>query len=462
MSENWFALAAGAVVLVLVAAGGAAVLADDPDAEVWSPPTPDIDEDEMATEAGTATVNGDDYDSLQAALDAAEPGDRVTVAGVFTERVTIDTPHLEVVADDGADAVPVIDGGGSETVVSVDAPNVTLQGLWLTDSGLDRSEEDAGTVLYGANATVDDVTITDSLFGVWVHDVADATIVNTTVVGPGDVPVSERGNGIHLYSADDAEVRHNDLTQVRDGIYYQWSSGVLAEENRMWDLRYGVHYMYSDDNRLVGNLAFDNDVGFALMISENITVADNVAIDNGGSSGHGILVKDVDHSTITGNDLVNNERGLYVYNAHDNAFTDNLLLENDQGIHFTAGSSGETVVNNSFIHNERAAFTTTVSDQIAWNDSSGGNYWGDARTVDLDGDGTGEVRHQPTGVVEQLVHQHPEVAVFTESPAFDAVRLAESSFPVIETPGVVDHRPLAAPPQDHWRSYFDRHPEDLL
>ncbi|MDZ5812956.1 nitrous oxide reductase family maturation protein NosD, partial [Halorubrum sp. AD140] len=37
---------------------------------------------------------------------------------------------------------------------------------------------------------------------------------------------------------------------------------------------------------------------------------------------------------------------------------------------------------------------------------------------------------------------------FADSPAFDAIRLVEGRFPAVETPGIVDHRPIAEPTRD--------------
>lgn len=456
MRTVWFAVAGGVVLVTILAVGAVGLVVSDGESEVWSPPEPSVYHYETPSADGVATVGGESFDRLQAAVEAADPGDEVVLTGTFTERVTIDTPDIKVRTADDAERSAKIEGGGIDTVITIDAPDVTVSDVWISDSGLDRSQSDAGMLVNGSRATIERVQITDSLFGVWIDGASDVTIHNSTIVGDPTIPLQERGNGIHLWEADGAVLEGNDITQARDGIYFQWSSSVHAEGNRLWSLRYGVHYMYSDDNVLLDNLAFDNDVGFALMVSENLTVAENIAIDNRGPSSHGILVKDIDDSVLRGNEVVNNGQGLFVYNAHGNLFEENLILANDIGVQFTAGSSGEEVVGNSFINNELDLLSTVVVEQRAWNDTIRGNYWSDASVVDLDGDGTGEIRHQPAGIVEQLVYERPETAVFAESPAFDAVRLAESSFPIIETPGIVDHRPLTEPIHDHWRTYYER------
>ncbi|RQH02494.1 nitrous oxide reductase family maturation protein NosD [Natrarchaeobius oligotrophus] len=455
--ESWFVAAAAVVLVVslIAAAVAAADGTDDRDATVdgWTPEIGDVHDADPPEGVGVATVDDREFDSVQAAADAAEPGETILLEGSFEERVTIETADVALRASDGGAA---IDGGGEGTVVRVAAENVTLDGVWVRESGHERSNEDAGVLVEGSGSTLSDVRITETTYGVWIGEAEDVTVSNATIVGRADVPESERGNGVHLDRADGADLRDNRITTVRDGIYFSWSERVVASGNAMWELRYGVHYMYSDDNRLEENVAFDNDVGFALMVSSNLTVVDNVAVNNDGPSGQGILVKEVDRSEIRDNAVVANRNGFYVYNAHGNEIVDNLVLENAVGIQFTAGSSDERVVGNSFVANGQSAYAPT-NEQIHWNDSERGNYWSDARSLDLDGDGTSEVRHRPAGTVERLVHDRPQAAVFAESPAFDAVRAAESSFPVLESPGVVDHRPLAEPPHDEWRDYYADH-----
>ncbi|WP_049928650.1 nitrous oxide reductase family maturation protein NosD [Halopiger goleimassiliensis] len=457
MTERYFA-ALAAVVLVASLAGAAVAATEDSSGERrvegWSPDVPDVHDVEEPAGDGVATVGDREFDSVQAAVDAAEPGETIVLEGRFDERVTVDTPGvtLEAVERDAA----VIDGGEEGTVVEVVADDVTVEGVWIRNSGYDKNVDDSGVLVNGSSATLSELRLTEIAFGIWIGSVDDVTVEDSRIAGREDVQTVQRGNGIHLWETTDAELRNNSITTVRDGIYYQWAEGIHAAENAMWDMRYGVHYMYSNDNVLEGNVAFDNDVGYALMVSYDLTMRGNVAVNNDGTSGHGILLKDVEDSEIVGNELVGNDNGLYVYNAQDNRLTDNLLLENAVGVHITAGSSGELVTGNSFLGNDEAAFAETTS-QTSWNGTERGNYWADARTVDLDEDGIGDTRYRPAGAVERLTHEHPQAAVFAESPAFDAVRLAESSFPVVESPGIVDQRPLAEPPHDNWRDYYADH-----
>lgn len=398
---------------------------------------------------GTATVSGTSFASAQAAIDAAETGDTVVLDGRFDERVNASVDGLRLIAsEDGA----VIDGGDEGRVLTVSGENVTVSDIWIRGSGSDLSNEDAGVFVDGADARIETVRITDTAYGIWVDGVDDVMIEDVRIDGREDVyPVTERGNGIHLYETRGTVVRDSEITNSRDGIYFSWSTDVLAENNTLRQTRYGVHYMYSDNNHLVDNIAVDNGVGYALMVSDELTVRNNTALRSDDTSGHGILARDIEDSTITGNHLVANHDGMYMHNAQNNRVVDNLLYRNAVGIHSSADSESEVVAENSFVRNDRAA-RTPRNTLVAWNGTDRGNYWSGAQSVDRSGDGVSEIRHRPVGLVENLVAEHPQAAVFVNSPAFEAVRLAESSFPVIEASGIIDARPLSEPNHD-WRAY---------
>lgn len=443
------------VVFVGAAVGVAAVPGADSPSKAVSVDAqlPELESPEPVTDEGIATLDGTEYDTIQAAADAAEPGATVRLSGRFDEQVRVDTPNLTLVVADGQRAV--IDGGGEGDVLTIDAPGVTVEELWVRNSGWNANTEDAGIFVNSSDARLDSLRLTDVTFGVWVNGVDRVTVTDSTISGrPSVESRTDRGNGIHLWETEDTVVRGNNVTSLRDGIYFSWAEGVEAADNRLWNLRYGVHYMYSNDNLLSDNLAVDNDVGYALMVSERLELRNNTAVDNRGQSGHGIMIKDIENTTISGSVLADNDNGVFMSNSQDIRVVSNLVLENGIGIHATAGSTGETVRKNSFVHNDMQAFTTR-NDIVAWNGSGSGNYWSDARTVDRTADGVSEIRHRPAGAVERLLHDNPQAAVFTESPAFAAVRMAEDSFPIVESPGIIDHHPLVDSPHDYQQYYGD-------
>ncbi|WP_254545746.1 nitrous oxide reductase family maturation protein NosD [Halomarina pelagica] len=454
-TERWFAVVAVAVLV----ASGAAVAAGPTQARsganvAFDPPVPDEYSFDEPAAPGRATVDGRSFDSVQEAVDSAEPGDTVRLRGRFDEDVVVNASNLTLVSEPGQ--LALIDGTATGDVLTLNGENVTVRRVWVRNSGFDPAGNDAGIWVNGTGARIVDSRVTAITFGIWIDGVDGVVIENNTIVGRESVrPLSYRGNGIQVWKTEDSLIADNRITDVRDGVYFSWASNVTARNNAMWDLRYGVHYMYSDDCRLANNTAFDNDVGYALMLSENIRVANNTAVNNTGTSGHGILLKRIDHSVVEGNEVVANGNGLYVFNSVNNTIAGNLVLENRVGIYLTAGSVDERVYGNSFINNGRAV-RALVGELATWNASDRGNYWSDARRSDVDHDGVNEIRHRPAGLVDYLVYQHPQATVFASSPAFDALRRAESAFPVIDAPGVVDYHPLADPPHDDWRRYYAR------
>lgn len=446
-----------AVVFLVLSATVVVTASGDVETPDARPPGVDVPAEydfDLPTEPGVATVNGREYASVQTAIDAAEAGDTVWLSGRFDEQVVVSASNVTLASRPGSMAV--IDGPGEDDVLTIDGDHVTIERVWVRDSGYDAEGNDAGIWVNSTGARIVDSRVTAVTFGIWIDGVNGVSLTNNTIVGREEVrPLSYRGNGIQLWRTTNTVVEDNRITDVRDGIYFSWAEGVLARSNVMWDLRYGVHFMYSDNSRLIDNVAFDNDVGYALMISDRLTLINNTAVNNAGTSGHGILLKEIDHTTIQDNHLVGNRNGLFVYNSVNNTIASNLVAGNDVGVQLKAGSGDVQVHGNSFIDNGLPVLAVT-SKQVAWNATGRGNYWSGARTVDRDRDGVSEIRYKPTGLVELVIRRHPRAAAFAHSPAFDAVRAAESSFPVVRSPGVVDHYPLADPPHDNWRRYYVR------
>jgi len=459
-------LAAVAGVLLVAAAGTVVAVPTDAaptgDDVAFDVGVPDAYDFEAVDEPGVATVDGEEFGALGPALDAADPGDTVELRGRFDPEATVvvETPNVTIRgatrtgASGEGGSMPVVDGAGEGDVLALNATGVTLDGLWVRNAGYATEDNDAAVWVDGAGVTVRDSRITDTTFGIWVDSVADARLVDNTVVGRDGIESrTDRGNGIQLYETADAYVADNRITDARDGVYYSWADGVTARNNTLWDLRYGVHYMYSNDCRLVNNTAVGNDAGYALMLSEGLAIRNNTAVNNTGQSGHGILLKSIDHTTVRNNHVVGNENGLFVYNSLDNEIAYNLVAGNGAGVHLSAGSVRESVHHNTFARN-RVQVRADVGARVVWNESAG-NYWAGAGVRDVDGDGISETRYRPAGMVQHLTDEHPAASVFTGSPAFEVVRLAERTLPVVEAPGVVDRRPLVEPPHD-WRDYYDR------
>jgi nitrous oxidase accessory protein len=77
---------------------------------------------------------------LQAMIDATPAGATLTIGpGSYTGRLTISRPITIV-----GEGYPIIDAAGTGTVITVNAPDVTIQGLIIRGSGSSHDHEDAG------------------------------------------------------------------------------------------------------------------------------------------------------------------------------------------------------------------------------------------------------------------------------------------------------------------------------
>lgn len=382
---------------------------------------------------------------LAAALREAPPGAVLELApGRYEGGVVIEKPL--VIRGQGADGGSVIDGGGSGRVVTIDAPDVILQGVTVRGSGISLFDEDAGVYLTknAAGAVVEDNFLTENLIGVAVKGATDAIVRRNRIHGRRDLRMSERGNAIYVWNAPGAEVVENDVRFGRDGIFVTTSRENRFVGNTFRDLRFAVHYMYTQSSEVVGNTSSGNHVGYALMYSKNIEARDNLSK---GDRDHGLLLNYVNNSSIEGNAVVDGgEKCVFIYNSNVNDFSGNWFEGCDIGIHFTAGSERNEMTGNAFVGN-RTQVKYVGTRHLDWSASGRGQYWSDNPAFDLDGDGLADRAYRPNDMVDQVVWAHPVAKLLLNGPAVTVLRYAQTQLPALHPGGVVDTAPLMRPPE---------------
>lgn len=398
---------------------------------------------------GKDLIVGDEgFKSILDALDSSTDGDRILIkTGVYRERLRINkSVSLEAVGE------VVVDGGGEGSVIVVSVEGVTIKGLTITGSGVNLVREDSCIFLEknSNNAVIEGNVLRNCTFGVWVNGAFNVTITGNRISGRAYLPSPRRGNGIHLWDADNARVNNNIITESRDGIYISVSEGTILKNNTIFNLRYGVHYMYSDNCVVENIVSYNNRAGLAPMFSKNLVIKGNRAWNN---TQYGILLRDVESSLIRGNHVGENGVGIFLYNSLYNEITDNLVMGNRIGAHVWAGTKKNMVFNNTFIGNEKQIKYVGVFDQ-EWSFEGKGNYWSDYTGWDADGDGIGDIQYRSVDLVQRLVWKYPLMKLLMNSPMIQGIRIAESRFPVIQAPSVVDSYPLMKPLHD-WRRYVE-------
>jgi nitrous oxidase accessory protein len=373
---------------------------------------------------------------LQDAIEQASPGDSLILqAGIHAGPVVIDRP-LSLLGKSGG----IIDGQGVGRVVTVAAPDVTLRGLTIRNSGDSLATEDSGVFVTpeGDRALVEENLLEGNLIGVYLKGPDDARVRNNKIIGSKNPHVNDRGNGVQLWNTPGSIVEGNDISFGRDGIFVTTSRNNVFSGNVLRDLRFAVHYMYTNDSTVRDNDSRGNHVGYALMYSSGLNIQNNVSDQD---RDRGLFLNYANDSVISGNRVVGAEKCFFIYNANMNQISDNYFSSCDIGIHFTAGSEGNDVHGNAFVEN-RTQVKYVGTRYIEWSLDGRGNYWSDNPAFDLDDNGIADQPYRPNDMVDHLVWRHPLAKLLLNSPAMQVLRWAQSEFPSLHPGGVTDSAPL--------------------
>jgi nitrous oxidase accessory protein len=390
-------------------------------------------------------------DNLQRVLDESSNGDIIKLApGRYVGNFVVNH-QLTLSGKKGA----IIDANGQGHAVLLKNSNITIENLQIENWGHNLTDENAG--IYSAtkaeNITIKNNKLTGDGFGIWLHKINHAKVINNTVQGNINIRSADRGNGIQISSIENAHIFGNETSGVRDGIYVIASKNNLIEGNTMHHLRYGIHYMYSYDNSVINNTAYSTRAGYALMSSRRLIIKGNKTTD---SEDYGFLLNFITESTFENNDikgvwtkpenkvLGRDGKGLFVYNSGYNTIKNNRVDTAEIGIHLTAGSENIKIYGNSFINNPVQVKYVSNKKQ-EWSFEGRGNYWSNYLGWDMNGDNIGDVIFEPNDGIDQLIWQYPEMKMIMDSPVVLILRWIQKEFPVLKPPGVKDSFPLMQP-----------------
>lgn len=384
-------------------------------------------------------------EDLQAMIDAAEPGDvLVLTSGTYDGNVVIDKP-LEL----RGEGWPVVDGHGEGNVIEVYAPDVTITGLVIANTGTSLDQENAGVSADGERVSIVGNRFENVLFGVFLRGAHDSYVADN-VIGAADFELGRRGDGIRLWESSRTVVERNIVDGGRDTVLW-FSDDLVLRDNRVTNGRYGIHFMYSDGALVERNYLGGNSVGGFLMYSHNLTLRDNLITGSQGPSGYGIGLKDMDGATITGNHIMSNRIGVYFDNSpatpgisHD--ISNNLFAYNETGVMFLPSVRGNVLSGNAFVDNGEQVGVQGKGDFYGNNVftvGETGNHWSDFAGYDADGDGVGDVFYESADLFSTLTDKNPELHFFDATPASEAIDLAGKMFPAFQPrPKLTDTAPI--------------------
>ncbi|MYM81320.1 nitrous oxide reductase family maturation protein NosD [Duganella sp. FT50W] len=386
--------------------------------------------------------------SINAAIARAQAGDTLLIAaGTYNEHLLIDKPLTLQ-----GQGHPAISGQRQGDTIRITAPDVTLTGLIVRDSGADLTAQNAGiTILPGAHRVhISACQLVANLFGIWLQGVDDARLTNNIITGRRDLQSAQRGNGIQVYDTRGVRVIGNEISTTRDGIYVDVSRDAEFRHNRIHHVRYGTHYMNTNHSTWEDNEVYLNRAGLALMEVRSLTVRRNIAW---GNTDHGIMLRTIQDSVIEDNVVAGNDRGFFVYDAEYNILRGNLVINNRTGVHLSAGSSNNEVDGNDFIGNQEQVRFVAARD-VEWGKRQG-NYWSNYNGWDQNADGRGDVPYEANDLVDRLNWQYPLLKMLSASPALQTLRFAARQFPLLRAPSVLDRHPRMRPISQNWKKWND-------
>jgi len=381
--------------------------------------------------------------ALQEWISSAPPGAILRVPpGVYHGPIVIDKP-LTLLGDGQA----VLDGLGRGTVVHIIAPDVTVKGFVIKNSGRSLAHEDSGILVEAPRARIEENELSDVLFGIYLKN-APGSIIRANRVRGLDVPEAERGDALRLWYSSDVLIEGNQTYNARDAIIW-YSARVTVRANRFQGGRYGVHLMYCKEITIESNLLSKNFVGVYAMYTQNLTLRQNLSLGHRGPSGYGIGLKDTDNAQIVENVIADNSVGAFIDNSPSESnssvlFRRNLFAYNETAVLMFPSVRGDVFTENSFIENFEQVGIAGGGEPHgnSWTQ----NYWGDYLGYDADNDGIGDLVYKSERLFEHLIDRHPQLRLFLYSPAIQALEFAARALPIFKPqPKLTDPRPLMAP-----------------
>jgi len=387
-----------------------------------------------------------EYHDVSAALKKAKNGDIVEVgAGEYRERIGI----TKSVRLRGVGNPVLVNNGG--VFILITAKGAQVEGFTIKDESTVSDVTSAGVyIAKGADgAVVRNNRFLNAMHAIWSVSARGIIVEHNIIEGKKNLERNYRGNGIYLTDSQEATLTENTMDYCRDGIYLEVTHDGRIIGNEVQHSRYGIHTMWADRSVFTRNKVTENLVGMAVMYSKHSVVTDNVAA---GNQTHGLLLNQTTRSTIEGNTMVGNTKGVFFYNSVFNTLVSNLIMNNSLGLHNTGGSMDNIVEKNSFINNE-----VQVKFIAGRNQRWDGNYWSDYLGWDMKGTGVGDQPYESNTVVDHIFWRYPAAKLLYASASFQALWVLEKQFPLLKVPRVMDTKPAMLPPHKDWKETLARY-----
>ena len=382
---------------------------------------------------------GKAFSSISAALHKAKAKDEILIYGkkIYKERLVIQKPiTLKGVG------TPIIDGGQRGDVIKVNADNVTIEGLQIQNSARSSQVDYCGVHVKDAQfVTVRNCVFRKNQFSVMFQNCKNGLIANNNI--SSNITYNPiMGNAVHCWKSDNMHITGNNIGHNRDGIYLEFVNNSHIDHNTVSGCaRYGLHFMFSHFNVYNSNRFNHSQAGVAVMFAHNVEMINNTFEFNRGTSSYGLLIKELQYSTIKWNRFLDNTVGLLIDGGSDLNVHHNVIKNNGWGMRLISASTNDTIVHNNFLGN-----TFDMTTNVSYNRNNvNGNYWDKYEGYDLNKDGYGDVPFHPLSLFSMLAEQNENVLFFFHSFLMNLLDATEKVLPSITPDNYVDNYPHMNP-----------------
>lgn len=379
---------------------------------------------------------GQSVQTLKKAIEIANDKDTILLhTGIYKEGSLILTKSLTIIGQGN----PILDGEKKYETLLISGNNILIRGIHFRNSGYSAMNDFAAIKLVDASRiTVENNTITGAYFAIHISNTSYVTIRNNKISG---TPRSEQltGNAIHLWKSNNALVEKNHVQGHRDGIYFEFVSASVIQENIIENnIRYGLHFMFSNDDKYLSNTFRNNGAGVAVMYSKKVMMENNHFEQNWGPSAYGILLKDISDSHIIHNTFFKNTVGIHLEGTSRIDIQKNIFRENGWALKVQASCENNTFHHNNFLGN---SFDVGTNGSISLN-TFYNNYWDKYDGYDINKDGIGDVVYHPVSMYSMIVEQNPYALMLFRSFTVQLIDKAEKAIPSLTPENLVDKNPM--------------------
>ncbi len=380
------------------------------------------------------------YATIRAGIAAAQTGDKVVVkAGLYQENNLIVTKSIHLIAKGEV----IIDGQFKETILKFQADNFLIEGFTIINVGHSYTKDfTAILVSKSKNFVIQKNYLKKVFFGILIEKSKGGTVKNNQITGAGGKNEADVGNGVHIWHSSKMKISYNEVSNLRDGIYFEFvTNSVVTQNHSHHNLRYGLHFMFSNNDEYYNNIFANNGAGVAVMFSKFINMKGNTFKDNWGASSYGLLLKEIYDAEIDSNIFIRNTTGITAEGSTRINYKNNTFSSNGWALKISGACYKNIFTRNNFFSNSfDLSYNGQLNDNLFDN-----NYWSSYTGYDLDKDGIGDVPFRPVKLFSYIVNRTPETIVLLRSLFVDIINFSEKVSPVFTPDALKDEHPLMKP-----------------